>query len=251
MEEATMWRKTLLTAGLAAALIAAFTFALRPPVGAITSAYAAATPAAATGDRRTISVSGQGQVAVTPDMATVTFGVESSGTDLVATQGDNATRTQAAIDKLKGRGINPKDLQTTGYNVQPQYDKDQKLTGYRVTNTVRATVRDLSKLGATIDAAVGAGANRVSGISFDVANKAEALKGARGAAVADARQKAELYAQLTNTTLGGVLTLSETVATPEYRAAQPAAAAAPAATTPIEAGQGSITITVSVVYEIQ
>lgn len=246
-----MWRKTLLTAGLAAALLAAFTFALRPTVGAVTSAYAAATPVAA-GDRRTISVSGQGQVAVTPDLATVTFGVESSGTDLVATQGDNATRTQSTIDKLKGLGIDPKDLQTTGYNVQPQYDKDQKLTGYKITNTVRATVRDLSKLGATIDAAVGAGANRVSGITFDVANKADALKGARGAAVADARQKAELYAQLTNTTLGGVLTLSETVATPEYRTAAPAAApASGGSTTPIETGQGSITITVNVIYEIQ
>ncbi len=247
-----MWRKTFLTAGIAAAIIAACTFAFRPSVGAVTPVYAAATPAATVGDRRTISVSGQGQIAVAPDMATVTFGVESGGTDLVATQGDNATRTQATIDKLKGLGIDAKDLQTTGYNVQPQYDKDQKLTGYRITNTVRATVRDLAKLGATIDAAVGAGANRVYGIGFDVANKADALKGARGAAVADARQKAELYAQLTNTTLGGVLTLSESVATPEYRTAAPAAAPATGGSaTPIETGQGSVTITVSVVYEIQ
>ncbi len=246
-----MWRKAFLTAGIAAAIIAACTFAFRPSVGAVTPVYAAATPAATVGDRRTISVSGQGQIAVAPDMATITFGVESSGTDLVATQGDNATRTQATIDKLKGLGLDAKDLQTTGYNVQPQYDKDQRLTGYRITNTVRATVRDLAKLGATIDAAVGAGANRVYGIGFDVANKADALKGARGAAVADARQKAELYAQLTNTTLGGVLTLSETVATPEYRTTQAAPAAASAATTPIETGQGSVTITVSVVYEIQ
>jgi len=249
-----MWRKTFLTAGLAAAIIAAFTFALRPQVGAVTPVNAAATPAtpAATGDRRTISVSGQGQVAVTPDMATITLGVESSGTDLVATQGDNATRTQATIDRLKGLGIDAKDLQTTGYNVQPQYDKDQKLTGYRIANTVRVTVRDLAKLGSTIDAAVAAGANRVYGIGFDVSNKADALKGARQAAVADARQKADLYAQLTNTTLGGVLTLSETVATPDYRTAAPAAApASGASTTPIETGQGSITITVSVVYEIQ
>jgi uncharacterized protein YggE len=246
-----MWRKTFLTVGLAAAIIVALTFARRPAVGAVTPVYAAATPTAASGAPRTISVSGEGQVAVTPDMATATFGVESSGTDLVATQGDNATRTQATIDRLKGLGIDAKDLQTTGYNVQPQYDKDQRLTGYRVTNSVRATVRDLSKLGATIDAAVAAGANQVSGISFDVANKAEALKGARGAAVADARQKAELYAQLTNTTLGGVLTLSESVATPDYRKPMAVPAAAGGAATPIEAGQGLITISVSVVYAIQ
>jgi len=238
-------------AGLAAAIIAACTFAFRPPVGAVTPVMAAATPTTTSGERRTISVSGQGQVAVTPDMATVTFGVESSGTDLVATQGDNATRTQATIDKLKGLGIDAKDLQPTGYNVQPQYDRDQKLTGYKVTNTIRVTVRDLSKLGPTIDAAVAAGANRVSEIGFDVANKAEALKGARQAAVADARQKADLYAQLTGTTLSGVLTLSESVATPEYRTTQAVPAAASGAATPIETGQGSITITVSVVYEIQ
>ena len=248
-----MWRKTLLTAGLAAAIIAAFTFAFWPPVGAVTPVYAAATPtgAMAVGDRRTISVSGQGEVAITPDMATITLGVESSGSDLAAAQGDNATRTQAAIDQLKGQGIDPKDLQTTGYNVQPQYDKEQKLTGYRVVNSLRVTVRDLSKLGAMIDAAVAVGANRVAGISFDLSNKDEALKNARQAAVADARQKAEQYAQLTNTTLGGVLTISEGGATPVYRTTQAAPAALPAGSTPIEAGEGSIAITVNIVYEIQ
>lgn len=248
-----MARKAFLTIGLAAALAVSLAFAFYPAVrgGTPAGVAAAATPAATGGEPRTVSVTGLGQVAITPDLATVTFGVESSGADLVTVQGDNATRTQATIDKLKSLGIDAKDLQTIGYNVQPQYDKDQQLTGYRVINAVRATVRDLTKLGPTIDAAVAAGANRVSGISFDVANKADAMKSARQAAVADARQKAEQYAQLTNNTLGNVLTISESGATPVYRTAGAAPAAAAATTTPIEAGEGTIAITVQISYELQ
>lgn len=248
-----MVRTAFLTIGLTAALTVALIFALLPTVqGFPLVRVAAATPMAVGSAPRSVTVSGLGQVAITPDLATVIFGVESNGTDLVAAQNDNAKRTQATLDKLKSLGIEAKDLQTTGYNVQPQYDKDQKLTGYKVVNTVRATVRDLPKLGTMIDGAVAAGANRVSGISFDVANKTEAMSRARQAAVADARQKAEQYAQLTNSTLGAALKISESVTTPEYRTTNAApAGAAPAVTTPIETGQGSISITVQLIYELQ
>lgn len=248
-----MTRKVALTFGMAAALLLALALVFRPVAGGVGggTVAAAATPGAVDGNTRSVSVAGQGEAKVTPDLARILFSVESSGTDVTAVQADNATRTQAVIDKLKGLGIADADLQTAGYNVSPQYDKDGKLTGYRVANGVRATVRDLAKLGGTIDGAVGAGANRISSLSFDVANKAEAIKKAREAAVADARSKAEQYAQLTGGTLGPVLTISESTAaaSPEYRTA--AAPAAAGGATPIEPGQGSITLAVQITYELR
>ena len=246
-----MSRKLIGAFALAGVLALALAFILRPLApGAAVGGVAAATPVASDPVARVVNVNGTGQVAITPDMATLTFGVESSGADLAAAQADNATRTQAVIDRLKGLGIAATDLQTTGYSIQPQYDQDQKLTGYRIVNAVRATVRDLKAVGPTIDGAVNAGANRVSGISFDATNKADATRRAREAAVADARQKAEQYAQLTGTTLGGVVQINETTAGgPEYRAAAGPATASQA--TPIEPGEGSLTITVQISYELR
>lgn len=246
-----MSRSTVATIALAGVLALTLAFAVRPLAQSAgpSGVAAAATPGTGDGSLRTVSVAGEGQVTITPDLATLIFGVESSGTDLAATQADNATRTQAVIDRLKSLNIAANDLQTTGYNIQPQYDKDQKLTGYRIVNSVRAVVRDLKNVGPTIDGAVNAGANRVSGISFDAANKDEATRRAREAAVANARQKAEQYAQLTNMTLGGVTQISETNSAPEYRNTAPASAAA--GSTPIEPGQGSLTITVQISYELK
>lgn len=245
-----MSRKSIGVLALAVALALALAFVLRPLApGAAVGGVAAATPVAGDPATRTVNVNGTGKVAITPDIATLTFGVESSGADLAAAQADNATRAQAVIDRLKALGIAANDLQTVGYNIQPQYDKEQKLTGYRVINAVRAVVRDLKQVGPTIDGAVNAGANRVSGISFDATNKAEATRRAREAAVADAHQKAEQYAQLTGTTLGGVKEISESTGAPEYRAVPAPAAASQA--TPIEPGEGSLTITVQISYELR
>lgn len=245
-----MSRKSIGVIALAGVLALALAFALRPFATATTvGGVLAATPVAGDPAARTVNVNGTGKATITPDLATLTFGVESTGADLAAVQADNAIRTQAVIERLKALGIAANDLQTTGYNIQPQYDKDQKLTGYRVVNAVRAIVRDLKQVGPTIDGAVGAGANRVSGISFDATNKSEATRRAREAAVADARAKAEQYAQLTGATLGGVKEVSETTGTPEYRAAAAPAAASQA--TPIEPGEGSLTITVQISYELR
>ena len=242
---------------VAGVLLAAGT---RPGGAPAARGVAAASPssaAAAPGDpvTRTISVSGEGRAPVKPDLAYVTFGVETSGANLAQAQSDNAARMNAVLDKLKARGIDPKDLQTTGYSVAPQYDRDNKPTGYRVANGVRATVRDLNTLGETIDQVVAAGATRVQGIAFDLAKKDDAIRQAREAAVNDARAKAEQYATLTNVQLGGPVTINEGGATPRTAlpAAAPASAGGGAATppTPIEVGEGTVTVSVQLTYEIR
>ncbi len=258
-------RRTLALAAIMLALGATLGALVSPLAGGASerpapAALAAATtpvaaPAAAAGaTTRTVSVAGEGRVTVAYDLATVTFGVETSDAELAPAQAENARRTAALLDRLKALGIAEKDLQTVGYNVSPQYgDNGARLTGYRVVNGVRATVRDLGRLGATIDAAVAAGANRVHGIGFDLSNKEDATRRAREAAVADARGKAEQYARLTGLQLGAPVTIVEGGGdAPKYREAAPRAAGAMAdAVTPIEPGQGAVTLTVQIVYELR
>jgi uncharacterized protein YggE len=157
------------------------------------------------------------------------------------------------LDRLKSLGIAEKDLQTIGYNVYPRYDRQEgKPTGYSVHNGVRATVRDIAKLGGTIDAAVAAGANQVMGISFDLADRSQAMQQAREAAVNDARAKAEQYAKLAGGTLGAPLKIAENVATPAFDTAKRTAAPAAAAPdTPIQPGEGTVSLTVQITYELK
>ena len=250
-------KQSLALAALVAVLAVVLGFAARPLYGVATrdGGAAAASPTAGDGvNTRSIQVVGQGEVKIKPDIASITFSVETTNADLAVAQSENAARMTAVLDRLKALGIAEQDLQTVGYNVFPQYDKEQgKPSGYAVHNGVRATVRDITKIGGTIDAAFAAGANGVNGISFDLANKAEAMRQAREAAVNDARLKAEQYAKLVNGTLGAPLTISESVATPAYdtttRTAAPTAGAMPE--TPIQVGEGTLGLTVQIVFELK
>lgn len=251
-----MTKRSLALMGLVAALAVTLGFAARPLFGSEQpgGVVAAATPTTGAGmNSRSITVVGTGDVKIKPDLAYVTFGVETTNADLAVAQSENATKMTAVLDRLKSLGIAEKDLQTVGYNVYPRYDKEQGApTGYSVQNGVRAAVRDITKVGSTIDAAVAAGANQVMGISFDLADKNAAMQQAREAAVNDARVKAEQYAKLINGTLGVVLTVSESVAMPVYDTATRAAAPmAAGADTPIQVGEGSITLTVQISYEVK
>jgi uncharacterized protein len=251
-----MTKRSLALVALVAALAVTLGFAARPLFGTEQpgSDAAAATPTAGgVMDARSITVVGNGEVKIKPDLAYINFGVETTNTDLAVAQSENATKMTAVLDKLKSLGIAEKDLQTVGYNVYPRYDKEQgKPSGYSVHNGVRATVRDITKLGGTIDAAVAAGANQVMGISFDLANKSQAMQQAREVAVNDARAKAEQYAKLINGTLGLVLTISENVSTPHFdTSARSAAPAMAGAETPIQPGEGAISLTVQISYEVK
>ena len=246
-----------LAIGLSALVLAVgFTLgALLVPLTGSTSgeASAAATPTRDGGGdaaARTIGVSGEGEVAVQPDLARVTVGVETSGADLARAQAENASQTQTVLDRLKALGIAERDLQTVGYHIAPQYERDgNTLSGYRVANVVRATVRDLGRLGEIIDAAVAAGANRVHGIAFDISDREDALRRAREAAVQDARTEAEQLARAAGVQLGEVVSIAESGDIARLGMEARAAAAAPG--TPIEPGQSTVRVVVQVRYEIR
>ncbi len=163
----------------------------------------AATTARADERLRTISVTGLGEVAATPDIAHVTVGVRTVAETARAALSENSTTMAAVLDELRGTGIADRDIQTTNVSLHPRWRTEvtqngtrmQVLSGYEAANLVRITCRDLSKLGELLDALAGAGANDMRGISFDVDGRVKLMDEARAIAVRNARANVGLYAR--------------------------------------------------------
>ena len=168
----------------------------------------------------TISIAGRGEVQAAPDMAVITSGVTSQGATAREALDANTAAMTELLDELKASGIEARDIQTTGFSVNPSYvysdERDSngyslppKVTGYQVSNTVTVVVRDLEDLGTILDRSVTVGANTVNGVTFSVADPTELYNEARQKAFADARAKAELYAETAGTTLGDLEAIRE------------------------------------------
>ena len=225
------------------------------------SAYApsgiAANPAA---PQRTLNVTGAGQVSLTPDIAYIYVGVHSENASASDAMTENNSRTQVMIDALKKAGIDEKDIRTTNFSIWQQ-DKYDPLTGqpsgekiYSVDNTVYVTVRKLDSLGSLLDTLVKAGANNINSIQFDVADKTAAIKQARDAAVQDAKTQAQELAAVAGVTLGEITSVSFYEATPSPVMdgfGKGGGGGAEAAAVPIQPGQMTLTVTVSMTYEIK
>lgn len=207
---------------------------------------------------RTISVNGSAQMILTPDIAYISIGVHSESEDAKEAVASNNQQTQAVIDALVAAGVDAKDIQTTNFSIYPQerYSPTGELLGkyFAVDNTVYVKVRDLESLGGLLDAAVQAGANTVYGISFDIENKDAALEQGRKEAVENARKQAEQLAAAAGVTLGPVYSIGSYSSYPmpmAYDVKGMGGAADAALSVPIAPGQMTITLDVSVVYEIR
>jgi uncharacterized protein len=178
-------------------------------------ALVAATAAAAQPPRE-IVVTGEGLVEVAPDMATVTAGVESQGESASETLAANAETMRAILAALEDAGAERRDIQTSQLALEPVYrprngdDWTPEVVGYVARNTVAVRVREIGAVGAVVDAMSQAGANRIAGIAFGIADMRQHLDEARGGAVRNAREKAELYADAADVTLGDILNIRET-----------------------------------------
>lgn len=192
----------------------------------------------------TVSVVGEGRIAIAPDLATLALGIETTSAALDTAQRENAERSTALRARLLELGLPQVDIQTTDYQVGQDYGPDGP-SGYRVSNTVRVTVRALDRVGALLDAAIVAGANRVHQISFGLADAADAQRLAREAAMHDARHKAEHYASLAGLRLGTALAIAEAGSAPPPQLLRTMKAAM---ATPIEPGEGAVTAQIQVTY---
>jgi uncharacterized protein YggE len=200
-----------------------------------------------------IHVHGSATVYGVPDIAVLTLGV-----DVTAQQvGDalaSADRSMRAVRQafLDG-GVEARDIRTVAFNVRRQEvrDRNGSVTGehYQVVQTYQITLRDLSKLGELVSAAVNAGANDVQGIQFSIADPGALQAKARAAAMHDARAKAQQLADLAGVTLGRPLTIDES-SSPVASPAGTMAAVRVGAGSPVQAGQLAVWAAVDVRYAI-
>jgi uncharacterized protein len=202
-----------------------------------------------------ISVTGEASISVPPDLASVDAGVATDAkTAREASEADN-TAMAKVLAALKAASIEAKDIQTSRLSLQPQYAPNRSgpspIVGYRASNRVTVRIRDVSKVAGVIDTLVGAGANDIGNVNFEVSQASKLLDDAREKAVADARRKAEIYAKAAGVTLGPPLSIAEGgPPQPIFRAKMlaPIAAAAP---TPIAQGEETLSVSVSVTWAIK
>lgn len=205
----------------------------------------------------TFSVTGEGIVTVPPDIATVHVGVQAQGSSVKAVQDQLNKNSNAVSAAVKATGVDSKDIQTSGYTINPMYDYangSQRITGYQASSNLTIKVRAIDKANAVIDAATAAGANQVGGISFDVDDKTAAQNKAREEAVKDAKIKAENAAKIAGFKLGRIINYSEDFGgapRPIPMLAKADVGLGAGEATQVEPGTNEITVTVTLSYQIQ
>lgn len=209
---------------------------------------------AASQDMRYVTVTGEGRVSTTPDMATVNLGVQRDARDAGAAMAAASEAAGAVLATLESAGIEARDIQTTRIGLDPRYARQTdnsppRITGYIASNDVSVRVRDLDILGTVLDAVVSEGANSFRGLSFGVDDSTELAHAARRAAVQDAAARAETLAEAAGITLGPIQSMSEgggaVMPQPLMRGAMLAEAAVPVAQ-----GEIDVTARVTIVFAI-
>ena len=162
------------------------------------------------GEPETITVVGKSGMEATPDVAKVSLGVSSRAATPRIAREENTAAINATLAALAEMGIEEKDIQTTNMNMWNNYDSNGNLTGYRMSTDLTVYVRDITKAGDVVDAAIAAGANELNGVSYLLSNEDEMYNTALADAIALARTKAEVLAEAAGKTVGQVKKVDET-----------------------------------------
>jgi uncharacterized protein YggE len=245
--------ETLMTKPFLPLALAAMPFAL----AAAMAAPAAARAAEPLPPR--IVVSGEGESTVAPDMAILSLTVmREAKSAREALDADNDAMA-SVIAAMKSAGIAERDLQTAGIQISPRYNYSNKpdgsqqadLVGYQVTNTLSVRVRDIDKTGEILDKAVSLGVNQGGDISFTNEDPAATLTEARKKAVADAVAKAKTLAEAAGVSLGKVLEISDQNVQPVPMPMRAKAFDAAGGAVPVQAGENSYKVQLTVTFEIK
>ena len=210
---------------------------------------------------RVITVAAQDKKAVIPDIASFSFSVVSEGKDPAKIADENNQIMKRAIGVVKAEGVDAKDIQTSGYNLSPRYEYDEKtrattVSGYTLTQTVYVKIRDFTKISKILSFLPALGINQISSLSFEIDNQDKYVAEIRGSAFEKAKEKAKEMARQNHANLGRVVTFSEyqNYPGPIYRASKDTvygmgetAVSAPT----VEPGSQEVTVNVSVTYEIR
>lgn len=211
-----------------------------------------------------LAVTGNGEVWADPDEAIVRLGATAQAPTARAAQAEVNRIAGAVRSALAAAGVAEERLQTSELSLHPVYahpgprdapDQEPRIVGYRASNVVSVRLSEMERVAAVIDAGLGAGANRLEGLSFTLADDRGARQEALRRAVRAAQEKAQAIAGALGVDLGPVLEASEgsmAVQPPPYglqRMAMAAEGAMPA--TPVESGQVQVRAEVSVRYRIE
>jgi uncharacterized protein YggE len=199
----------LLSTACAATRPVATAPAVAPPVVATPSAGSPA-PAG------TIRVTGRAHHEVAPDQATITVGVHDRARTARAATDANNEHMARLVAALRSHGIAERDIQTSTFQVNEDYDARGRVNGFVVTNLVTITVADLPRTGEILDAAVSAGASQIHGVSFGLADPHGSEQQALEQAMADARKRGEVLAKSAAGSLGDVIGI-DTVYAPTFQ----------------------------------
>ncbi len=257
------WAVLIGLGALAVSAVACSTAAAAPAPQATataTSPLVTPTPTSAPGGASLSDIAsvGTGRVFAQPDTAIANLGVEIIAPTLEQATKDASTRMDAVLAKIKSMGIDSKDITTTSYNVNPETNNPKegespRIVRYRVSNIVQVRIRKIDDAGKIIDAAIGAGANAVYGLSFTVEDPSSFQRQARSQAVKDAMAKAQNLADAAGVKLGRIIAVTES-APPrvvfDRGATQFGLGAAGGGAGPIEGGQTEIIINVEVHFSI-
>jgi uncharacterized protein len=197
------------------ASIIAIVFSFGAIWGGMSLVNYADTPQTSQALQKTISVSSEGTVKVKPDMANINVGVQTEDKSSKIAQQENATKMNKVMQVLKELKIADTDIKTSQYTIYPietYSEKDQRsfITGYRVINTLEITVKDISKVGAVIDAVTANDANTVSNIQFTVADPDKYYLQALENATGKAKAKADVLAKQFGIKIGLPSQINET-----------------------------------------
>lgn len=221
-----------------------------------------------------ITVSGEGTVYAVPDIAVLSVGVRSQEKTLKSAQNENTKKYNGIVEFLKANGVDVKDIKTTYYNVNPQYQYDNrpcpllrdalypcpppeppKIAGYEVSSTLEVKVRNLDSVGNILDGVVSAGANEVNGPSFSIDDENKLKEEAKKIAIEKAKESAKKLSRDLGVNLIKITGFSESGGYPPiyYARALGVAEKADIASSPpsIEPGQNEVRVTVTVTYEVR
>jgi uncharacterized protein YggE len=225
---------------------------------AVSVAMSSAAPAAEDDMSPRVRVVGEGEIAVSPDMAILTLTVMREAETAREALSANNDAMEAVIASMKAADIEDRDLQTAGFNISPRYvypqranePQEPKIQAYQVTNTLSVRIRALEKLGEILDRSVSLGVNQGGSIAFTNDDSSAALAEARKRAVADAVEKARTLSEAAGVNLGPIIEIVEQsfVPPPIPMGAQAMRAEASDASVPVESGENTYRVHVEMSF---
>lgn len=217
----------------------------------------------------TVTVQGQGQATLAPDVARVSFTVENTAAAVADAQAATTKQANAALDFVKAQGVADKDVKTLSYNISPQYSYPNpcppgalcplynggpRIIGYQVSETVQVTMRDLSTVGAMLGGLGKLQVQNVSGPAFALDDSTAGYDAARADAIDKAKAQAALLAKQLGVRLGKIVNFSESAGGypyPIYGMAMGAGEVKAASSPSVPVGENTYNASVSITYEIR